>query len=195
MVCTGQGVPIAARNNRDLRFTNHHSPITNHQHGLKHSMNNPKPKYYLTTPIYYANSRPHVGSAYTTIVCDVIARYKRMCGYDVAYLTGTDEHGVNIERAAEKLGITPRSWSIATSKSFAISGSCWASRYTRFHPHHFEPSHARAVQKLVRRTLARLARLRFIKRKYEGRYCIYDNLYVSDTPEPPIAQSAAVRRN
>ena len=65
-------------------------------------------KYYLTTPIYYANSRPHVGSAYTTIVCDVIARYKRMCGYDVAYLTGTDEHGVNIERAAEKLGITPQ---------------------------------------------------------------------------------------
>ena len=70
-------------------------------------MNNPKPKYYLTTPIYYANSRPHVGSAYTTIVCDVIARYKRMCGFDVAYLTGTDEHGVNIERAAERLGISP----------------------------------------------------------------------------------------
>src|ERR1700728_1233681 len=67
-----------------------------------------KPKFYLTTPIYYANSRPHVGSAYTTIVCDVIARYKRMCGYDVAYLTGTDEHGVNIERAAEKVGITPQ---------------------------------------------------------------------------------------
>jgi len=55
-------------------------------------MPDPKPKYYLTTPIYYANSRPHVGSAYTTIVCDVIARYKRMCGFDVAYLTGTDEH-------------------------------------------------------------------------------------------------------
>ena len=69
-------------------------------------MNRPK-QFYLTTPIYYANSRPHVGSAYTTIVCDVIARYKRMCGYDVAYLTGTDEHGVNIERAAEKLGINP----------------------------------------------------------------------------------------
>ena len=70
------------------------------------------PKYYLTTPIYYANSRPHVGSSYTTIACDVIARYKRMCGvgderYEVAYLTGTDEHGVNIERAAEKQGITP----------------------------------------------------------------------------------------
>ena len=64
-------------------------------------------KFYLTTPLYYPNARPHVGSAYTTIVCDVIARYKRMCGYEVAYLTGPDEHGVNIERAAEKLGIAP----------------------------------------------------------------------------------------
>ena len=61
-----------------------------------------KPKFYLTTPIYYANSRPHVGSAYTTIVCDVIARYKRMCGYDVAYVTGTDEHGVDTEPADRK---------------------------------------------------------------------------------------------
>jgi len=48
-------------------------------------------KFYLTTPLYYPNARPHVGSAYTTIVCDVIARYRRMCGDDVAYLTGTDE--------------------------------------------------------------------------------------------------------
>ena len=47
--------------------------------------------FFLTTPIYYPNARPHVGSAYTTIVCDVLARYKRMCGYDVAFLTGTDE--------------------------------------------------------------------------------------------------------
>ncbi len=83
-------------------------------------------KYYLTTPIYYANSRPHVGSAYTTIVCDVIARYKRMCGYDVAYLTGTDEHGVNIERAAEKLASRRRSWSTGTSRFFASCGSCSA---------------------------------------------------------------------
>src|ERR1700678_3994008 len=65
-------------------------------------------KYYLTTLNYYANSRPHVGSAYTTIVCDAIARFKRMCGFEVAYLTGTDEHGVNIERAAEAKGVTPQ---------------------------------------------------------------------------------------
>ena len=91
-------------------------------------MDNSKPKYYLTTPIYYANSRPHVGSAYTTIVCDVIARYKRMCGYDVAYLTGTDEHGVNIERAAEAQASRRSNWWTRTKRSSATCGSCWESR-------------------------------------------------------------------
>src|SRR5215471_17915565 len=66
-----------------------------------------RPKFYLTTPIYYANARPHIGSAYTTIVCDVIARYKRMCGYDVAFVTGTDEHGEKIARAAADAGMQP----------------------------------------------------------------------------------------
>jgi methionyl-tRNA synthetase len=64
--------------------------------------------FFLTTPIYYPNARPHVGSAYTTIVCDVLARYKRMCGYDVAFLTGTDEHGEKLERAAAATGVTPQ---------------------------------------------------------------------------------------
>src|ERR1022692_1045925 len=67
-----------------------------------------RPTFYLTTPIYYANARPHVGSAYTTLVADVIARFKRMMGYDVAFVTGTDEHGENIARAAAKAGISPR---------------------------------------------------------------------------------------
>ena len=73
-----------------------------------HSHSDDRPKFYLTTPIYYANARPHVGSAYTTLVADTVARFKRMQGYDVAFLTGTDEHGENIARAAAKLGITPR---------------------------------------------------------------------------------------
>jgi methionyl-tRNA synthetase len=62
-------------------------------------------KFYITTPIYYPNARPHVGSAYTTIACDAIARYKRMCGYDVAFLTGTDEHGEKLQRAADEAGV------------------------------------------------------------------------------------------
>ena len=64
-----------------------------------------KPKYYLTTPIYYTNGLPHIGHTYSTIVCDTIRRYKRMLGYDVVMTTGTDEHGVNVERSAKKAGV------------------------------------------------------------------------------------------
>jgi methionyl-tRNA synthetase len=145
-----------------------------------------QPKYYLTTPIYYANSRPHVGSAYTTIVCDVIARYKRMCGYDVAYLTGTDEHGVNIERAAEKQGITPAELVDGNQQIFRDLWKLLGIGFTNF-VRTTSPHHAVAVQNLVRRTQRRTPDAIF-KRKYEGRYCIYDNLYVSDTPEPADCQ-------
>jgi methionyl-tRNA synthetase len=144
-------------------------------------MDQPK-KFYLTTPIYYANSRPHVGSAYTTIVCDVIARYKRMCGNEVAYLTGTDEHGVNIERAAEKLGIKPAELVDRNQKIFVELWKLLGIQYTHF-IRTTETLHARAVQNLVRRTLRRSPEAIY-KAKYEGRYCIYDNLYVSDSPEP-----------
>src|ERR1700677_3530679 len=155
-------------------------------------MDNPKQKYYLTTPIYYANSRPHVGSAYTTIVCDVIARYKRMCGYEVAYLTGTDEHGVNIERAAEKLGISPQELVDRNEKIFRELWKLLGITITNFIRTTF-PDHARAVQTLVRRTMKRdenlpAERRSIYKRKYEGRYCIYDNLFVTDTPEPADCQ-------
>jgi len=145
-----------------------------------------KPKFYVTTPIYYANSRPHVGSAYTTIVCDVIARYKRMCGYDVAYLTGTDEHGVNIERAAEKAGMTPQQLVDKNEKIFRELWKLLGITTTGF-IRTTEPRHALAVQNLVRRTM-RLSPDAIYKKKYEGRYCIYDNLYVSDTPEPADCQ-------
>ncbi len=64
--------------------------------------------FYVTTPIYYANSLPHLGHLYTTIVADVLHRYKTQRGFDVLFLTGTDEHGINIQRAAEKAGKTPK---------------------------------------------------------------------------------------
>ena len=142
--------------------------------------------FFLTTPIYYANSRPHVGSAYTTIVCDVIARYKRMCGYEVAYLTGTDEHGVNIERAAEAQGITPQQLVDKNQQIFRDLWKLLGIQYTDF-VRTTSQEHERAVQTLVRRTLKRSPDAIY-KKKYEGRYCIYDNLYVSDTPEPANCQ-------
>ena len=114
-----------------------------------------KKKFYLTTPIYYANSRPHVGSAYTTIVCDVIARYKRMCGYDVAYLTGTDEHGVNIERAAEKAGISPAELVDRNQKTFVELWKLLGIQYTHFIRTTETQARAGDTQNLIRRTLAR----------------------------------------
>src|SRR4030095_4619869 len=64
--------------------------------------------FYITTPIYYANSLPHLGHLYTTIVADAVHRYKKQRGFDVYFLTGTDEHGINIQRAAEREGRTPQ---------------------------------------------------------------------------------------
>src|SRR5512136_2188155 len=65
-------------------------------------------KYYITTPIYYINDVPHIGHAYTTIAGDIMARYKRLQGYRVFFLTGTDEHGQKVEKAAAAAGIHPR---------------------------------------------------------------------------------------
>lgn len=69
-----------------------------------------KPKFYITTPIYYPSGRLHIGNSYTTIACDAEARYKRAMGYDVFFLTGTDEHGLKIEQKAEQLGMSPQSY-------------------------------------------------------------------------------------
>ncbi len=74
--------------------------------------------FYITTPIYYPNAMPHVGTAYTTIICDVVARYKRLTGYDVKFLTGVDEHGQKIQEAAEKNGYTPQKWVDKMSLNF-----------------------------------------------------------------------------
>ena len=65
-------------------------------------------KYYLTTPIYYVNGRPHIGHTYTTIVADVIRRLKKMQGFEALMLTGTDEHGTKIAQAAEERGLMPQ---------------------------------------------------------------------------------------
>ena len=73
--------------------------------------------FYITTPIYYPSGKLHIGSAYTTIACDVLARYKRMMNYDVFYLTGLDEHGQKIQQKAEEAGITPQAYVDGMAKS------------------------------------------------------------------------------
>lgn len=77
-----------------------------------------KPSFYITTPIYYVNDVPHIGSAYTTIACDVIARFKRLDGFDVRFMTGTDEHGQKIDQAAKKAGIDPQTFTDQVSQKF-----------------------------------------------------------------------------
>jgi methionyl-tRNA synthetase len=138
-----------------------------------------KPKFYLTTPIYYTNGLPHIGHTYTTVVADVIRRFKRMCGYEVVMTTGTDEHGVNVERAAKKAGIPE-------SEFVARMADAWralwdelgltADEFVRT----TDLRHVRTVQWLFR--LCRQNDFVY-KGHYTGLYCIYDNAFVNE-PKP-----------
>ncbi len=133
-------------------------------------------KYYLTTPIYYTNGAPHIGHTYTTIVCDVIRRLKRLEGFDVVLTTGADEHGVNVERSAERVGKTPIEFSTAMAQEFQMH---WDE--LRLHPDEFirtsDPLHARTVQWMFERCRANGY---VYKGAYTGQYCVFDNLYVND---------------
>ena len=77
-----------------------------------------KPSFYITTPIYYVNDKPHLGHAYTTTACDIMTRFKRLDGYDVYFLTGTDEHGQKVAQAAEAKGVDPQSFTDGVSQNF-----------------------------------------------------------------------------
>jgi len=134
------------------------------------------PKFYLTTPIYYVNARPHVGHTYTTIVADVIARYKRMRGFDVVFLTGTDEHGQKVERSARQAGLEPQAFVDVIAGEYR---KLWADLdlpYDRF-IRTTESRHERAVHRLFH--LMQDAGYIY-KGFYEGQYCVFDELYVDD---------------
>ncbi len=77
-----------------------------------------RPSYYVTTPIYYVNDSPHIGHTYTTLACDVLARFKRLDGYEVKFLTGTDEHGQKVDKAAEAAGVSPNEFTDKVSQNF-----------------------------------------------------------------------------
>jgi len=139
-------------------------------------------KFYLTTPLYYPNARLHVGSAYTTIVCDVMARYKRMCGDDVAYLTGNDEHGEKLQRAADAAGVQPSEFVAEKRRQFIEVWKKLGINYTHF-VYTDQPEHVTSVQRLIR--LAQKNNPGVIyKGTYQGRYCVSDERYVSDGTDP-----------
>jgi len=137
-----------------------------------------KPKFYLTTPIYYTNGLPHIGHTYSTIVCDTIRRYKRMRGYDVVMTTGTDEHGVNVERSAKKAGV-------AESEFVAKMAAEWRALWDELGVQGDEfirttdLKHAHTVQWLFKQCRDN----GFVyPGHYTGQYCIYDNAYVDVKP-------------
>src|SRR6267154_688289 len=137
-----------------------------------------KPKFYLTTPIYYTNGLPHIGHTYSTIVCDTIRRYKRMRGYDVVMTTGTDEHGVNVERSAKKAGVLESEF---VAKMAAEWRALWdelgvqGDEFIRT----TDLKHAHTVQWLFKQCRDN----GFVyPGHYTGQYCIYDNAYVDVKP-------------
>jgi methionyl-tRNA synthetase len=137
-----------------------------------------KPKYYLTTPIYYTNGLPHIGHTYSTIVCDTIRRYKKMRGYDAIMTTGTDEHGVNVERSAKKAGVSETEF---VAKMAAEWKALWdelgiqGDEFIRT----TDLKHAHTVQWLFR--LCRENGFVY-PGHYTGQYCIHDNAYVDVKP-------------
>ncbi|MEP2828966.1 methionine--tRNA ligase [Parvibaculum sp.] len=103
--------------------------------------------FYVTTPIYYVNDVPHIGHAYTTLACDVLARFKRLDGYDVMFLTGTDEHGQKVEKAAAAAGVTPQEFTDRVSQNFR--DLCEHMNYSNnAFIRTTEPRHAQACQDL-----------------------------------------------
>jgi methionyl-tRNA synthetase len=138
-------------------------------------MDKAKPdKFYLTTPIYYVNARPHIGHTYTTVVCDAIARRQRMLGVDTWFLTGTDEHGQKIERSAAAAGCSPKEFVDKISGEFRGLWDRMKITYDDF-IRTTEPRHVRGVQALF----TRLQERGYIyKGSYSGQYCVFDELYV-----------------
>ena len=136
--------------------------------------------FYLTTPIYYVNDAPHIGHAYTTVNCDAVARWHRLVGDDVHFLTGTDEHGLKIQRAAEAAGLSPLEMADRTSLRFKDAWKLLdisADDFIRTS----EPRHYTAVQAL-------LSKIRdngdIELASYEGMYCVGCEDYYTDAQAP-----------
>ena len=126
-----------------------------------------KEKFYITTPIYYPSGNPHIGHCYTTVACDSIARFRRMQGYDVLFLTGTDEHGLKIEQKAAEKGVTPKAY---VDEIVAIFKNLWSymnisyDRYIRT----TDDYHIETVQKIFKELYDRGY---IYKGEYKGKYC------------------------
>ena len=126
-----------------------------------------KKTFYITTPIYYPSDKLHIGHSYTTVAADAIARYKRMTGYDVYFLTGSDEHGQKIERKAKAKGITPKQYVDEIVASFKDLWKLMCISNDGF-VRTTDDYHVKAVQKIFRKLYEQGD---IYKSAYEGWYC------------------------
>ncbi|ADO82442.1 methionine--tRNA ligase [Ilyobacter polytropus] len=132
--------------------------------------------FYVTTPIYYVNGDPHVGSAYTTIAADVIARYKKTMGYDVFFLTGTDEHGQKVEETAREKGFTPQEWTDKMAPRFEDMWNLLNVSHDDF-IRTTQIRHKKAVTKILKKVYEKGD---IYKGEYEGKYCVSCETYVPE---------------
>ena len=137
----------------------------------------PKGTFGVTTPIYYINAAPHLGTAYTTVAADTIARYERMNGYDVSFVTGTDEHGQKIAETAEKNGMTPQAWCDSLAPAFTDAWKTLDIDYTNF-VRTTEDRQTRAVQKFWGDLYEKGW---LYKSAYEGWYCVHEETYYAES--------------
>lgn len=136
-----------------------------------------KGTYSFTTPIYYVNAAPHLGTAYTTIAADAVARYQRMNGYDVAFVTGMDEHGQKVADTAASKGMTPQEWCDSMEPAFRDAWKMLDITYTDF-VRTTEPRHAKTV-KTFWNDLYEKGYL--YKGSYEGWYCVHEETYYAES--------------
>ena len=134
--------------------------------------------FYVTTPIYYVNARPHIGHAYTTIVADVLARRHRLLGDDTFFLTGTDEHGQKIERSAAAAGIPPQQFADQVSIQFRNLWDRMGLAYDQF-IRTTDAKHQRGAQKLFAELYRRGA---IYLSSYTGQYCVSEEIFVEGPP-------------
>jgi methionyl-tRNA synthetase len=135
-------------------------------------------RFYVTTPIYYINDVPHLGSAYTTIAADVVARYHRLRGDETRFLTGTDEHGLKIQRVAAERGMAPQAFADEIAQKFRATWpllECAPDDFIRT----TEPRHERAVQDLWQR-IAKNDPKNIYLGHYEGLYCVSCEAYYTE---------------
>lgn len=126
-----------------------------------------KEKFYITTPIYYPSGNPHIGHCYTTVACDSIARYRRLQGRDVMFLTGTDEHGLKIEQKAAEKGVTPKQYVDKVVEKFKSLWQYMNISYDRY-IRTTDDYHVEAVQKIFKELYDKGY---IYKGEYKGKYC------------------------